>query len=571
MKARICGFLFCLCLLFSGAAAQFPVSEYPMSKTWSNGGGFVGAVTVQAYSQSGTNYGTTFKISGTLTNGYVYVYYQYGGMTGWAEAVAKGQPSSTSITGSWQANVTMPRLFKIRVTSYGSGLTQVHEVYDVDSGVGTVKKKISVNVPANSTSKPMRIEVWDSTGATVATKSFAVGEPATPWAGMIEVPSSSAGPYLVQTYIEGVAREGPSLVDYQQDPTKSVLVSSLSVPEAKVEPTAADQVKLPPPTVDLPPAPGSVASGTVWDKSTDGANATAGAVQGDLLTNKTFKQGTDIIAGKIEQLRSEEAARGEKEQEARDAEKERTDAAKAKFGGLMSEEGAAAMGRAAVATALEIATQAQQRAQSDVVDKFGGTGTGPGTAPGSSGAKMMSIQLSQNKEISFDMNPFTGSSLVAEVAAFLKRIIAWAIVGGFWLWTLGRLRQMMAAPFATAPFGDSLTANLNSIRIAGTGGGWGWAARVAILLLIGPLILAMPLGVMAALTSGLPWEDLTTIWAAGPGSLPSSGNFADVIAVVNVVLPLTLMLTAPVWYVIVEYVLFPSQFFWMVFMKVVPT
>jgi len=162
--------------------------------------------------------------------------------------------------------------------------------------------------------------------------------------------------------------------------------------------------------------------------------------------------------------------------------------------------------------------------------------------------------------------PFGG--LMAKVAAFVRRLIAWGLVAVFMLWLAGRLREMMRAPFAVSPFGDSMAGSINSIKAAGFGGGLGYPVRVAAFGLVLVALLTMPPAIMAAVTAGLPWADLVTSYSSGPG-VPDTA-LAGAIAVANQVVPWALVLAMPVYYLTVEYILFPSEIFWSMFIKFLP-
>jgi hypothetical protein len=190
----------------------------------------------------------------------------------------------------------------------------------------------------------------------------------------------------------------------------------------------------------------------------------------------------------------------------------------------------------------------------------------------SDGAIDLNIGGGQTKRL--QLNPFSPNGpfggVMQTAAAFVRRLIAWGIVATFFVWCMGKVREMTAKPFATAPFGNSLAESINSIKFAGFGGGLGYAVKLAVYALILTVVLTLPLVVMAAVTSGLPWSSLVSTWHAGPHDATAPGILSDALALANIVVPWSMLMAAPVWYFMVEFILFPSQFFWMMFIKFLP-
>lgn len=178
-------------------------------------------------------------------------------------------------------------------------------------------------------------------------------------------------------------------------------------------------------------------------------------------------------------------------------------------------------------------------------------------------------------QIDFVLNPFSANGpfggIIPLVAALIRRIIAWGIVVRFFIWVLQRLSEMAAAPFATAPFGDSIVTSVNSIKVLGSGGGIGYAVKLVAYGLIAVVLLTMPLTVMAAMTTGLPWSSLVSTYTAGPGTVGGSGMLSQAVWMANQVVPWWMLMASPVWYFFVQSVLFPSQLFWSMFIKLLPT
>lgn len=198
---------------------------------------------------------------------------------------------------------------------------------------------------------------------------------------------------------------------------------------------------------------------------------------------------------------------------------------------------------------------------------------GPVIAPTASETDTIVLQVRPGHTISIPKNPLSPSGpfggVLAQVAAFIKKLLAWGIVAAFVIWAHRRLQEMIEAPFNVAPFGTSVSDAANSFKIWGSGGGWGLITRTAICAMILPLLLALPVLATAALTAGLPWGEVKSVFSAGVGNLPSSGMFGKAIWLSDQVIPWVTLVTAPVWYFTVQYVLFPSKLWWMIFMKFV--
>lgn len=187
----------------------------------------------------------------------------------------------------------------------------------------------------------------------------------------------------------------------------------------------------------------------------------------------------------------------------------------------------------------------------------------------------ISLGTHGGKSLSVPRNPFSSSGpfggVMNQSAAFIKRMISWGIVVAFLVYVVGEIRGMVAAPFMTAPFGSSLSDSINSVKVVGNGGGFGYAVRLLAFVAILAIMLVMPLAVTATVTSGLPWQDLVSVFSAGPASsMGADGMLADAIALANQVVPWAMLIVAPAWYAFVRFVIFPSQLFWMFFIKFLP-
>lgn len=235
----------------------------------------------------------------------------------------------------------------------------------------------------------------------------------------------------------------------------------------------------------------------------------------------------------------------------------------------------AAKGAEGVALATGWAEQGKLETQAAMSTLFGAGPSGVGGVSGAVDNGNITVKASKHVTLTIPKNPFSAngpfSGAMAKLATFVRRLIAWGAVVAFFVWALGKIRAMVAEPFKTTPFGTSVQDSINSIKAAGFGGGTGYLAKMAILLVLLPVMLTLPVGVMAAIEAGLPWADLKEIYSLGPDAGTGNSMFEGALALANVVLPWTLLLSLPLYYFLIEFILFPSQFFWQMFMKMLPT
>lgn len=230
-------------------------------------------------------------------------------------------------------------------------------------------------------------------------------------------------------------------------------------------------------------------------------------------------------------------------------------------------------GKAQAAADSAGAAAQQMRVRGDEVNSQYGALPPPVPAIAPADDESVELNIGPGKTVTMHLNPFSPNGpfggLMAKAAAFIRRLIAWGIVAFFLIWVAKKVRGMIAAPFATAPFGNSLASSINSIKVLGSGGGLGYAVRLSAFAIVLVVILTMPMAVMAAVTTGLPWSELVETFGAGP-SVVTSGALGKALALANTVIPWGVLMAAPVWYFVVETVLLPSQLFWMTFIKFLP-
>jgi len=228
---------------------------------------------------------------------------------------------------------------------------------------------------------------------------------------------------------------------------------------------------------------------------------------------------------------------------------------------------------AAVTAATAAAQRGHDSAAAALATAFGdGTTAAPPPVPAVEEPSVQ-LQVTPTQTVTLWLNPFSThgpfGGVMKTAAGFIRGLIAWGLVAAFFIWCLGKIRGMIATPFATAPFGNAIAEAVNSIKIAGFGGGIGWVVKIAAYALVLTVVLTMPLAVMALMTSHLPFTDLLALFHSGPGG-PGSGMVGQAVALADQVVPWAMLLAAPVWFFTVEFLLFPSQFFWMVFIKFLP-
>lgn len=243
----------------------------------------------------------------------------------------------------------------------------------------------------------------------------------------------------------------------------------------------------------------------------------------------------------------------------------------------VTSDNASTRGNSAGVSASSAANEYAEDAQDAAADAMTGLGITTPVAPGTPATPesgVITLDIGNGRTVTIPKNPFSTSGpfsgMLGTVAAFIKKLIGWGVVAAFMIWCMRRIQEMIEAPFHVAPFGHGIADNLNSIRIAGFGGGWGYVARLAALAVVVPILFTIPLAATTAVTTGLPLGEIKTIFAEGPGSLAAGGMLGQAIALSDHVIPWITLMAAPIWYFTVQFVIFPSKFFWLVFMKVVP-
>lgn len=453
--------------------------------------------------------------------------------------------SINSSTGAYQiiANGVGPASYKVWISA-GNGYNRSNDA----SGSGTVGNgyKVKLTIPANPGQYTI-IYTISQNGAVIGTTTQLPGA----GARIVSFTVPTPDPVVVTSRTVGVIWQDNHYI-YTGDPNDSVDtgITDSVMPSSSDDPTPAPVTTPPTANANNPTDPAN--TGTVWTQNSGS--------QTDLLTNSVFRQGVEKLMAPslaIAKLLSDKS-----KIDAQD----KTQAA-ADVAGLKDQANHVAD------VAQDRATQGKSKAQ-DVVDQFGQAADASMDYAPAVSTGYTDLDIGSGRVVRIPDNPFSNSGpfsgVLGTTATFVRGLIAWGIVVAFFIWVLSRLRQMTAAPFQTTPFGTSIPDSLNSIKVVGTGGGLGYAVKLVTYAVIFAIVLTMPLGVMAAVTAKLPFAQLVGLFVAGPHA-PTSGMLHDAMGIADQVIPWAVLLAAPVWYFVVEAVLFPSQIFWMMFIKFLPS
>jgi hypothetical protein len=235
-------------------------------------------------------------------------------------------------------------------------------------------------------------------------------------------------------------------------------------------------------------------------------------------------------------------------------------------------------GEALVGQALDFASQAASAGE-DVVGQFGST---VGVAVvGVPSPDFISLGVIGGKEIRIPKDPFSAQGpfggVMASVAAFIRRLIAWGIVVAFFLWVMGEFNKAVADGFKVAPMPNYLTDLVGKISFLGNSLGVVFAVpfKLATCLIVFGFMITLPVLLLAAATAGFPWSDLKTIYAAGvPAIADDSGSgvsLARAWGLADKVIPLILVLSVPLYCLLVRLFQWPARLGQMFLMKFLTT
>jgi len=235
--------------------------------------------------------------------------------------------------------------------------------------------------------------------------------------------------------------------------------------------------------------------------------------------------------------------------------------------------------RALIQKAVDAAQAAGEKAKAEgnaVVGKFGTVDTDLPASPSNPESGVHDLGTIGGKHLTILKNPFSASGpfggIMSSVAGFVKKLIAWGLVAGFVIWAFGHVRLMVMDIFHVSPMQNSLDSAINSVKILGNGGGWGYAARILLFVVLVVVVLAMPVAITATMTAGLPWSTITsTVELGAPSSSGLGSMFTNALALTNQVIPWAVLMVTPAWYIACEFLLFPSRLFWVFFMKFLPS
>jgi hypothetical protein len=186
-------------------------------------------------------------------------------------------------------------------------------------------------------------------------------------------------------------------------------------------------------------------------------------------------------------------------------------------------------------------------------------------------ASQVSMDVGTGSPLTVSLNPFdqpgTVGQMIRDAAAFIRRLVAWSIVAWFFVWLIKRLSDVIQGGMQVTSLPNALAQSIDAIKIMGFGGGFGYSARLIGIVTVMAVVVTMPMAILATVQTGLPWEGLTTAYSAGLGGY---GGISDALAYANMVVPWVMLVSTPIYYIIVNTVLLPSQIFWAFFMKFLP-
>lgn len=543
------GLLVCLCVLavvHRLGASSGSASTPSASVTWVLDDE-TGSLTYEmTYSQSGPQYG---GVELYVISPYTSVIYR--------NALQHGTGFGGSVTLS--QGVT----YRFNARTFGAGNVVLFEDNSDFTWGGPPEKRVRLDLTNPSAIFPAKFKIFQDGVDTGVEIDVAPGQSKTE---TVIVPGSSV--IEVAAYVVGASRDGPAWVRDEE------AVTELGPVETESGQSHLPTTENPPPTVKYksplipwidfdPNLPKSV-----WEKDEDTS---------DVLTKNTFRQGINMVntigqsqLGVLDAIKKNTKDTADNTKKV--ADRMDSDAELATFFDNV-QSGLEAQVSGAVTNTQTAAQAALDAFNSDLASR-GINGNIPGAGdPGSAPGGSIALRANSATVINVPKNPFAWEGFggaLATVAAIVRRMIAWAIAVSFLAWAFGRIREMVQGLFQITVLGTSLSDALNSVKVGGFGGGIGYAARLSILTVLVPLIIALPVGIMATMTAGLPWSDLNTTMQLGAGGA-ASGMVGDAIALANVVVPWVMLLTVPIYYFVVEYLLFPTQFFWSVFFKLLPS
>jgi len=485
-------------------------------------------------------------------------------ITGNASGAESGNPYNISVTsGSISAAINSttgaytiiangpgPATYKVWI-SEGGGYTRSNDA----QGSGTIAEgyKVTITIPANTgdftiiyTVTQDGVIVGSTTqpphsNARIVVITVPNDHPVTVSSRTVGIKWEDGHNVVTNNPADGVDNPDPTIVNPSQNPSN---------PPTPVNP--------PPTNNSTDPGNPSNSGGEVW---TDDPNTTDPAQQTDLLTNKTFREGIEKLVTPSKFMADLMEAATQKEASAETAAtQQRADLANSNEAALSAGQSAANQGLTAATNALS--------------DKLGPvpTSSSIGSVPAATD-DVIELGMGYGRTVSLHTNPFTPNGpfggVLAKVATFLRALISWGIVIVFYLYVLREVNKACEAFFKVAPFSKSIEDSINSIKAGGFGGGMGYLARTIGLLLLVPFVLTLPLAILAAATGGLPLAQILALFAGGAPS-PDAGMLQSAVSIVDQIIPWSLLMVTPVWYVIVQYGILPAKMFWMMFSKFIP-
>ena len=518
-----------------------------------------------------------------------------GGQNGyvWTSVTSGGGLVSDGANAAFTSNAPATYLVQVRSPA-GNGYSESN--YATATITVTAAEQVKVNLPKNDSGRPIEYIV-EAAGQIIATETQNTDSMAR--TVTVTLPPNVPSGSVVTVYSKTVG--------IQQDPgtgTWSVVPGAVVTgPPVVITPTPSDNPTPPPPTDVKPPDAPKAPAPTSGDQTTKPLWSTPSGTGG--LTDAGYKEGVDKTTSALEKINktledrmgsgaggstgggggdgveSDEGTHtrldsansilqqyldlGTAAKDQATVDRENTESVKADLGDGTNKNAAAKQ------AGTQAGEQGKAAAASALAETFGPAPSGsvPFVAPAADDV----IVLDPVRNISIRTNPFSAGGpfggVMSNLASFVRGLIAWGIVVTFYIWVLTEVSKTAEAFFKVAPFSKSIEDSINSVKIGGFGGGLGYLGRCAALLLLVPFVLTAPLIIMAAATSGLPMLSIVTSMATGAPQV-GGGMMGEAAALADRVVPWGMLMASPAWYVIVQYGLIPSRFFWMMFGKFIP-
>lgn len=437
--------------------------------------------------------------------------------------------------------------------SAGNGFSQSNDSFG-SVGVSS-QDTVNINIGPNTGDNTIQYDLKQD-GTVFATITRAGHSPA--YTGTFIVPADGSGDVTMETTVLGVSLTGNSYVSdpagqVKINPPQTLIKSNLDTPPSPGNTTDAFSPSHNDAPVDAPkPSSGKI---SVWSSGNSSDNP---ATQKDLLTNNIYREGVDKVDAQLQGLLDN------MDKNSKEGHPQGSDYGESDTNGEMRS-------TQALTSAQGTATSFQQTVSDKLTDTFGALPAINPVIVHEPSDDVITIERQHG--IIMHTNPFSSAGpfggVIGDCASFIRALISWGIVLAFYIWALKEVNTAAEGFFKAVPFSKSIEDSINSVKLGGFGGGLGYVARTAGLLLLVPFVLTLPLAIMAAATDHLPMTAILSAMTTGSPATPG-GMLGEAVGLADRVVPWALLMSAPVWYVIAQYGLIPSKFFWMMFAKFIP-